>query len=212
MYKTLFGCINNFIIYTPINHNTKNKNYKHKPYEKRVREDNCVLKPVNLPPRIWRKCHTTFSNGCLGSHNDEERSEMRYVMRIAYLRESSNLWTHIALPGYAREYAYLSVRKPHSTNIHCLTFVVLRWTLGLGENVKTFLPLLKFRALRDNTWNAVQSSPLMVMLFTRLLFIIYAKLLSIVATVISIGYYVCTCTYKINFHSDLKLSKKTRWI
>ena len=25
----------------------------------------------------------TFSNGCLGSHNDEERSEMRYVMRIA---------------------------------------------------------------------------------------------------------------------------------
>ena len=26
---------------------------------------------------------TTFSNGCLGSRNDEERSEMRYVMRIA---------------------------------------------------------------------------------------------------------------------------------
>lgn len=25
----------------------------------------------------------TFSNGCLGSHNDEERSEMRYVLRIA---------------------------------------------------------------------------------------------------------------------------------
>jgi len=25
----------------------------------------------------------TFSNGCLGSHNDEERSEMRYVMRNA---------------------------------------------------------------------------------------------------------------------------------
>ena len=31
---------------------------------------------------------TTFSNGCLGSHNDEERSEMRYVMRIARFRES----------------------------------------------------------------------------------------------------------------------------
>ena len=31
----------------------------------------------------------TFSNGCLGSHNDEERSEMRYVMRIATLSESS---------------------------------------------------------------------------------------------------------------------------
>ena len=31
---------------------------------------------------------TTFSGGCLGSHNDEERSEMRYVMRIARPRES----------------------------------------------------------------------------------------------------------------------------
>ena len=28
---------------------------------------------------------TTFSDGCLGSRNDEERSEMRYVMRIAEL-------------------------------------------------------------------------------------------------------------------------------
>ena len=35
------------------------------------------------------KHQNTFSNGCLGSHNDEERSEMRYVMRIAYLSESS---------------------------------------------------------------------------------------------------------------------------
>jgi|FLTJ01.1.fsa_nt_gi hypothetical protein len=34
---------------------------------------------------------TTFSNGCLGSCNDEERSEMRYVMRIAEPSESSNL-------------------------------------------------------------------------------------------------------------------------
>ena len=25
----------------------------------------------------------TFNDGCLGSRNDEERSEMRYVMRIA---------------------------------------------------------------------------------------------------------------------------------
>ena len=30
----------------------------------------------------------TFSDGCLGSRNDEERSEMRYVMRIARPRES----------------------------------------------------------------------------------------------------------------------------
>ena len=42
---------------------------------------------------------TTFSNGYLGSRNDEERSEMRYVMRIAELRESSKFWTQVALPG-----------------------------------------------------------------------------------------------------------------
>jgi len=33
----------------------------------------------------------TVSNGYLGSRNDEERSEMRYVMRIAEFSESSNL-------------------------------------------------------------------------------------------------------------------------
>ena len=33
----------------------------------------------------------TFSGGCLGSRNDEERSEMRYVMRIAESSESSRL-------------------------------------------------------------------------------------------------------------------------
>ena len=34
---------------------------------------------------------TSFSDGSLGSHNDEERREMRYVMRIAGSSESSNL-------------------------------------------------------------------------------------------------------------------------
>jgi hypothetical protein len=34
---------------------------------------------------------TTLSSGFLGSRNDEERSEMRYVMRIAEFNESSNL-------------------------------------------------------------------------------------------------------------------------
>jgi hypothetical protein len=47
---------------------------------------------------------TTLSNGCLGSGNDEERSEMRYVMRIAELSESSNLRTQNALPGYPWEH------------------------------------------------------------------------------------------------------------
>jgi hypothetical protein len=40
---------------------------------------------------VIRKTKTTLSNGYLGSRNDEERSEMRYVMRIAELSESSNL-------------------------------------------------------------------------------------------------------------------------
>ena len=43
------------------------------------------LKTLNLINDI-----TTFSDGCLGSRNDEERSEMRYVMRIAEYSESSN--------------------------------------------------------------------------------------------------------------------------
>ena len=38
-----------------------------------------------------KKFHTIVSNGYLGSRNDEERSEMRYVMRIAEFSESSNL-------------------------------------------------------------------------------------------------------------------------
>jgi hypothetical protein len=44
-----------------------------------------------VAPDDLRKRKTTLSNGYLGSRNDEERSEMRYVMRIAELSESSNL-------------------------------------------------------------------------------------------------------------------------
>ncbi len=46
----------------------------------------------------YKKRPNTFSNGCLGSHTDEERSEMRYVMRIAKASESSKFWTQLALP------------------------------------------------------------------------------------------------------------------
>lgn len=42
---------------------------------------------------------TTLSNGYLGSRIDEERSELRYVLRIAELSESSNFRTHTALLG-----------------------------------------------------------------------------------------------------------------
>jgi len=41
--------------------------------------------------------NTTPNNGYLGSREDEVRSEMRYVVWIAGISESSNLWTHVAL-------------------------------------------------------------------------------------------------------------------
>ena len=40
-----------------------------------------IVKIINL--KNLNNDITTFSDGCLGSRNDEERSEMRYVMRIA---------------------------------------------------------------------------------------------------------------------------------
>jgi hypothetical protein len=59
---------------------------------------------------------TTLSNGYLGSRNDEERSEMRYVMRIAEFSESSNLWTQIALLGSPRSTPLsVSVQQPLSS-------------------------------------------------------------------------------------------------
>ena len=57
--------------------------------------ENAILKPLERGPsndlRRGEKeiPNTTFSDGCLGSHIDEERSEMRYVMRIAESSESS---------------------------------------------------------------------------------------------------------------------------
>ena len=47
-----------------------------------------------LPWKRKKKTYETrtiLNNGYLGSPNDEERSEMRYVMRIAEFSESSNL-------------------------------------------------------------------------------------------------------------------------
>ena len=38
-----------------------------------------------------KKINTTFNGGSLGSCIDEERCELRYVMRIAQLSESLNL-------------------------------------------------------------------------------------------------------------------------
>ena len=66
--------------------------------------------------------NTTLSNGYLGSRNDEERSEMRYVMRIAEFSESSNLWTQIALLGSPRS-TPLSVSVQHSLSSVCIDLV-----------------------------------------------------------------------------------------
>jgi hypothetical protein len=48
-------------------------------------------KPIKQQSEAGTNQNTTLGNGYLGSHNDEERSEMRYVMRIAEFSESSNL-------------------------------------------------------------------------------------------------------------------------
>ena len=47
----------------------------------------------------YKKPKTIANHGCLGNRNDEGRSEMRYVVWIAEFSESSNPWTHMALPG-----------------------------------------------------------------------------------------------------------------
>ena len=46
--------------------------------------------PEASPPPVSHK-YTTLVDGYLGMNNDEERSEMRYVVRIAEFSESSKL-------------------------------------------------------------------------------------------------------------------------
>ena len=62
----------------------------------------------------WNKT-TSLNDGSLGSENDEERSEMRYVVWIAGFSESSNLWTHIA-PMLRYGYAWFSLCKQTSSH------------------------------------------------------------------------------------------------
>ena len=98
---------------SPLPYNNTTRNLKQKGNMGSSETGNRITPPL---PSLYLMC-TTFSNGCHGSHNDEERSEMRYVMRIAGPRESSKFWTHIVLPGYAWLHARLSVLVPHSTVI-----------------------------------------------------------------------------------------------
>ena len=51
----------------------------------------CVSRVAPVRPPLELSQHTTLVDGYLGSRNDEERSEMRYVVRIAEFSESSNL-------------------------------------------------------------------------------------------------------------------------
>ena len=48
-------------------------------------------KHLRLARETLYENHTTLVDGYLGMSNDEERSEMRYVVRIAEFSESSNL-------------------------------------------------------------------------------------------------------------------------
>lgn len=95
--------------------------------------------------RLYECCHygsyntnesenakTTFNNGYLGSRNDDERSEMRYVMWIAEFSESSNPWTQLALAGPpasmpVRASVHYSSLKNRSGNGSAL----IRWCWGV---------------------------------------------------------------------------------
>lgn len=81
------------------------------------------VSPLYLRTQPNLKKETTFNGGSLGSRTDEERCEMRYIMRIAQLSESSRFWTHIALrcwSNLASEHAWSSVIFLHST-LTCIT-------------------------------------------------------------------------------------------
>ena len=134
---------------TPHYQNNININLK----KKKVRRNVFFFKAI-LPLWQRRKCHTTFSNGCLGSHNDEERSEMRYVMRSANSRESSNLWTHIALPVTTGSMLIWVSANPTLPTTACW---LGRRTLAFHDVYYIYCDLLKWRALRGGTCKNVKT-------------------------------------------------------
>ena len=101
---------------------------------------------------------TTFSNGFLGSRIDEERSEMRYVMWIAELSESSNFWTHLALSWtyirraclsegreFLRTTTFFLQRKVGGSVLRVLPFALapskcISWTV-IARNRQIYIPL-----------------------------------------------------------------------
>jgi hypothetical protein len=49
-----------------------------------------------------------YDGGYIGFWNDEERSETRYLMRIAEFSESSSFRTQLAIIGYSFDCAFLT--------------------------------------------------------------------------------------------------------
>lgn len=104
---------------------------------------------------IWTLKNTTLSNGYLGSRNDEERSEMRYVMRIAEFSESSNLWTQIALLGSPRS-TPLSVSVQQSLSSvfgkKCIVFFRVRvgWIMRVWAQWEF---IFSYSSVSWNTWS-----------------------------------------------------------
>ena len=70
------------------------------------------------PPMVFEQTNTNqnppFNDGSLGSSNDEERRETRYVMWIAGLSESSNLWTQMAALALAVGAFLVQTRLPNA--------------------------------------------------------------------------------------------------
>ena len=85
-----------------------------------------ILRPL-FYTQVWKtKNLTTFNGGSLGSCIDEERCELRYLMRIAQLSESSKLWTHIALRQSMPQHTWSSVvSKPYTQDFNCVKAMVL---------------------------------------------------------------------------------------
>jgi hypothetical protein len=52
--------------------------------------------------------NTTFSDGCLGSRNDEGRSHLRYAVWLANFWESLDFWTQKVLHDFVMEYVHFS--------------------------------------------------------------------------------------------------------
>ena len=99
----------------------------------------------------------TFNDGCLGSRNDEERSEMRYVMRIAELVNHQTLERILRfriIPGaFLFEYLFSPLILPRVKNglwafilFFFFFYIIERRKMASRIMVSIFLkpPLLNF--------------------------------------------------------------------